>query len=97
MKTHKLKVYNKTPTEGVDNLYPTTPDAFKQPCLHLIVGQRTAGKSYLASKILAQCKQDSTFNEIFMITPSFNSNIAYFGEYVPEANVYEPTKTGFVS
>ena len=81
MKTKKLNVYRQPPKEGVDNLYPTSNDTFKQPSLHLLVGQRTAGKSYLASKILAQCDKDKTFDVIYMITPSFNSNQAYFGAY----------------
>ena len=54
MKTKKLNVYRQPPKNGVDNFYPTSLDTFKQPALHLFVGQRTSGKSYLASKILAQ-------------------------------------------
>ncbi len=92
MKTQKLSVYQKPPREGVDNLYPTSKDTFKQPSLHFLVGQRTAGKSFLASKILSQAQQDKTFDKIYMITPSFNSNVAYFGQYVNESDVFEPTK-----
>lgn len=92
MKTKALQVYHDTPKEGVDNLYPTSKDSFKQPCLHMIVGQRTSGKSYLCSKILAQCARDQCFDIVYMITPSFNSNQAYFGKYVKEENVYQPTK-----
>jgi len=93
MKIEKLNVYDEDPKEGVNNLYHTTQDAFKQPCLQMIVGQRTAGKSYLTSKILAQAKRDKTFDKIYIITPSFNSNKAYFSKYIDETNVYEPTKT----
>jgi hypothetical protein len=53
---------------------------------------RNSGKSYLCSKFLAQAKKDKTFNKIYMITPSFASNRAYFGKYVDEEDVYEPTK-----
>lgn len=91
MKTKKLDVYKVPPKEGVDNLYPTSVECWKQPALHLLVGQRTAGKSYLASKILAQCEKDKTFDVVYMITPSFNSNQAYFGSYVKVENVYDPT------
>jgi len=92
MKVKKLSVYNQLPKEGVENQYPTSKDTFKQPALHMIIGQRTSGKSFLASRTLAQAKADKTFNIIYMITPSFNSNKAYFGEYVDEENVFEPTK-----
>ena len=78
---------------GVDNTYPTPENSFKQPCLQMIVGQRTSGKSYLTSKILAQAKTDKTFDVIYIITPSFNSNKAYFDKYIDEENVFEPTKT----
>jgi hypothetical protein len=91
MKTKQLNVYREPPKEGVNNQYPTSENCWKQPALHLLVGQRTAGKSYLASKILAQCEKDKTFDVIYMITPSFNSNQAYFGSYVQPENVYEPT------
>lgn len=78
---------------GVDNTYPTPDNSFKQPCLQLIVGQRTSGKSHLTSKILAQAHQDKTFDIIYIVTPSFNSNKSYFGKYIDEENVFEPTKT----
>ena len=78
---------------GVDNTYPTPESSFKQPCLQMIVGQRTSGKSYLTSKVLAQAKKDKTFDIIYIVTPSFNSNKAYFGKYIDEENVFEPTRT----
>ena len=78
MKTKALDVYNGAVSACVDNEYSTTKDAFRQPCLQMIVGQRTAGKSYLTSKILAQAKKDKTFDVVYIITPSFNSNKAYF-------------------
>jgi len=92
MKTARLKCYNQDPDTGVNNEYPTPIESFKQPALHMIVGQRTAGKSYLTSKILAQAKKDKTFDRIYIITPSFNSNKSYFGKYINEEDVYEPTR-----
>ena len=92
MKTKLLAVFQKKPTDGVDNLYPTSIDCWKQPSLHLLCGQRTAGKSYLASQILAQCAVDKTFDIYYFITPSFCSNQAYFGSYCLPENIYEPTK-----
>ena len=91
MKVKRVSIYDKDPDQCVNNEYPTSYHAFRQPCLHYIVGQRTAGKSYLASKILAQAKKEKTFDIIYCITPSFNSNQAYFGKYIDEENVYEPT------
>ena len=92
MKKETVNCYNCKINNGVDNLYPTPPTSFKQPCLQMIVGQRTSGKSYLTSKILEQAHRDRTFDVIYIITPSFNSNKAYFEKYIDEENVYEPTK-----
>jgi hypothetical protein len=92
MKTLKLPVYNQDPEKGVSNEYPTSKDAFRQPCLWYISAVRNSGKSYLCSKFLAQAKKDKTFDKVYMITPSFASNRAYFGKYVDEEDVYEPTK-----
>ena len=92
MKLKPLKIYNSKVNTGVNNEYPTPQDAFKQPCLQMIVGQRTSGKSFLTSKILEQADKDKTFDVIYIITPSFNSNKAYFGKYIKEENIYEPTK-----
>ena len=92
MKTLKLPVYNEDPEKGVSNEYPTSKDAFRQPCLWYISAVRNSGKSYLCSKFLAQAKKDKTFDKIYMVTPSFASNKAYFGKYVDEGDVYEPTK-----
>ena len=88
----KSNVYDSVIDQPVNNEYPTPPNSFKQPCLHLIVGQRTSGKSYLASKIIAQANKDKTFDRIYIVTPSFNSNKSYFGKYIDEKDVYEPTK-----
>jgi len=92
MKIEKIDIYNDNPKEGVNNEYPTPKNSFRQPCLQLIVGVRYTGKSYLTSKILAQAKRDKTFNRIYIVTPSFKSNEAYFGEYINEEDVFEPTK-----
>lgn len=92
MKSSLINVYNDKVDSGVDNEYPTSKKTFRQPCLHMLVGQRTAGKSYLASKIISQAQREKTFDRIYMVTPSFNSNKAYFGKYVNEEDVYEPTR-----
>ena len=93
MKLKQLKIYNSKVNTGVNNEYPTPHLSFKQPCLQMIVGQRTSGKSFLTSKILEQADKDKTFDVIYIITPSFNSNKAYFGKYIKEQNVFEPIKS----
>ena len=92
MKTSKLQCYSQDPDCGVDNVYPTPIDSFKQPALHMVVGQRTSDKSFLTSKILAQAKKDQTFDKIYIITPSFNSNKSYFSKYINEEDVQDPTR-----
>ncbi len=92
MKVEKIKIYNDKVDSGVDNEYPTSHYAFRQPFLKMLVGSRTSGKSYLTSKFLAQAHKEKTFDRIYIITPSFNSNKAYFGKYINEEDVFEPTK-----
>lgn len=92
MKVQKIKIYDDKVETGVDNEYPTSHYAFRQPCLQMIVGQRTSGKSFLTSKVLAQAHREKTFDRIYIITPSFNSNKAYFGKYIKEEDVFEPTR-----
>jgi hypothetical protein len=92
MKTKKLPIFTKDPEAGVSNEYPTSKLAFRQPCLWYISAVRNSGKSFLASKFLAQAHKDETFDRIYIITPSFKSNEAYFGKYIKPTDVYEPTK-----
>ena len=92
MNIEKIDIYNDNPKDGVNNEYPTPKNSFRQPCLQMIVGVRNTGKSYLTSKILSQAKKDKTFNRIYIVTPSFKSNEAYFGEYINEEDVFEPTR-----
>jgi len=92
MRTKHLKVFEKTPDSGVNNRYPTTKHAFHEPSLHLVVGTRTSGKSYLCSRLCEQYAKDDVFDRIYMITPSFSSNAAYFGKHVDTKDVFYPTK-----
>ena len=92
MKTKNLPVFTVNPDNGVSNEYNTSKYAFRQPCLWYISAVRNSGKSFLASKFLAQAKKDETFDRIYCITPSFKSNEAYFGKYINVADVYEPTR-----
>ena len=92
MKTSKLQCYSQDPDCGVANEYPTPIDSFKQPVLNLICGVRNTGKSFLTSKMLAQAKKDQTFDRIYIVTPSFNSNKSYFDKYIDEEDVHEPTR-----
>ena len=90
MHTKSLKIYEENPKEGVSNEYPTSHNAFRQPCLQLICGVRNTGKSFLTSKILFQAKKEKTFDRIYIITPSFNSNVAYFGKFIKREDVFDP-------
>jgi len=92
MKVEKINTFNDKVDAGVNNEYPTSKYLFTQPCLQMIVGQRTAGKSNLMSKIVAQYQKEKTFDRIYICTPSFNSNKAYFGKYINEEDIYEPTQ-----
>ena len=92
MRTKKVKVYEDKVKKGVSNEYPTPELSLRQPFLAMCVGVRNSGKSRLCSRIIEQAKTDKTFNSIYIITPSFASNRHYFGQYIPEQNVYEPTK-----
>ena len=71
MKTKTLDVFNGQVNACVNNEYPTSNDAFRQPCLQLVVGMRTSGKSFLTSRMLAQFKKDKTFDVVYLISPSF--------------------------
>lgn len=92
--TKKLSKYGKDtdPVQGVSNAYPTPKDSISQPCLLGVFGLRNSGKSYACSKIVAQCQKDKTFDRIYIVTPTFLSNVAYFGKYINEEDVYEPTR-----
>ena len=92
MKTKILNVYNQHPQQGVSNEYKTSENLFREPCLHMICGVRNSGKSYLASKYLAQCMKEKVFDRVYLISPSFNSNKAYFGKFIKEEDVFPPTK-----
>ena len=94
MKKLKVNLYGKDtePTNGVSNRYKTSKFAFQQPALHYVVGSRGQGKSRLTSKILSQAQKEKTFDVIYLISPSFESNRAYFGKLINENNVFKPTK-----
>ena len=89
-----LKIYNKDPAKGVNNEYSVEKNEFRQPCLQYIASPRFTGKTYLVSKFLkqAQGRKKPTFNIVYIITPSFKSNEAYFKDYIELENVYEPTR-----
>jgi len=94
MKTIKLKSYHTPPSSGVANNYPTNPLSFTTPTIHLIVGPRGSGKSFIASKYLIeeQRRKNPTFDQIYLITPTYESNKKYWQEFVPPENAYYPNK-----
>jgi hypothetical protein len=94
LKIKNLNIFKKDPAEGVDNEYGVEIGEFRQPCLWYIASPRFTGKTYLVSKFLkqAQGRKNKTFNRIYIITPSFKSNEAYFKDYIDECDVFDPTK-----
>ena len=92
--TKKINLYGKDtdPLNGVKNAYDTSYFAFRQPCIHMIVGQRGQGKSHNCSKLISQAQKEKTFDSIYLISPSAKSNEAYFGKFIPDENIYKPTK-----
>jgi len=92
--TKKINVYGRDtdPQSGVSNSYQTSEYAFRQPTIHMLVGQRAAGKSRACSKLISQAQKEKTFDQIYLISPSAKSNEVYFGKFIPEENIYYPTK-----
>lgn len=92
--TKKVSTYGSDtdPVNGVSNSYPTPKGAIKQPCLLGVFGLRNSGKSYAVSKIVNQAQKQKTFDRIYIITPTFLSNVAYFGKFINEEDIFEPTR-----
>ena len=92
--TKKINLYGKDtePTQGVSNEYKTSHYAIRQPCLMYVSAVRNSGKSFCVSKMVSQAQKEKTFDRIYMITPTFQSNKSYFGKMIDEDDVFEPTK-----
>ena len=92
----KLDIYDKKdePRGEVSNRYETSPNAISQPCLMYVSAVRNSGKSFAVSKMVRGLQRERVFDSIKIITPTFNSNKAYFGDLIndPETDVLEPTK-----
>ena len=90
----KIDLYGKDtePHNSVSNSYPTSHYAFRQVCIHMIVGQRGQGKSRLTSKLINQAQKEKIFDDLYLISPSAMSNKEYFGKFIPDENIYKPTK-----
>jgi len=92
--TKKIGLFGRDtePDGGVSNAYKTSHYAFRQVCIHMLVGQRGAGKSRACSKLISQAQKDHTFDDIYLISPSAVSNKEYFSRFIPDENIYKPTK-----
>ena len=92
----KLDIYDKKdePKQGVSNSYETSPNAISQPCLMYVSAVRNSGKSFAVSKMVRGLQREKVFDSVKIITPTFNSNKAYFGDLIkdPELDVLEPTR-----
>lgn len=93
MKTKIIKKFDKPPPKAFNNEYPTSHYQFKNPMLMMVCGVRNSGKGYLTSKIVRDANAENLYDVIYMITPTFQSNKAQFGDLgIEEENVFEPTK-----
>ena len=92
--TKKINLYGKDvePSQGVSNEYKTSHYAIRQPCLMYVSAVRNSGKSFAVSKLVAQAQKEKTFDRIYMITPTFQSNKSYFGKMINEDDVFDPTR-----
>jgi len=92
--TKKINLYGKDtdPSQGVSNEYATSHYAVRQPCLLYCSATRNSGKTHTISKLVSQAQKEKTFDRIYMICPTFQSNKSYFGKMIDEDNVFEPTK-----
>ena len=92
----KLDIYDKKdePRGEVSNRYETSPNAISQPCLMYVSAVRNSGKSFAVSKMVRGLQREKVFDSVKIITPTFNSNKAYFGDLIkdPELDVLEPTR-----
>ena len=94
MKAVPLDRYKKIPGESVDNEYDTSPLSFKAPMVWCITAPRAGGKSWLCSKYLIQEQNQKvpTFDRVYMISPTSNSNASYFGNFVNPEDIHLPTR-----
>ena len=90
----KIDLYGKDvePKSNVANEYPTVHNAIRAPPLMYVSAVRNSGKSFSVSKLLRQSQKDKTYHRVFLISPTFLSNKAYFGDLIKEEDVFEPTK-----
>ena len=94
--TKKIDIYGKNdePKNMVSNDYETSHYAIRQPCLLYASAVRASGKSFSVSKIVRGLQREKVFDRITLITPTFNSNKAYFGDLISniDEDVFEPTR-----
>ena len=90
----KIDLYGKDvePKNSVSNEYPTSHNALRAPPLMYVSAVRNSGKSFSVSKLVRQAQKEKTYNRIYLISPTFLSNVAYFGDLLDREDVFEPTK-----
>tara|TARA_R110002050_G_scaffold296603_1_gene456840 strand:- start:43 stop:1029 length:987 start_codon:yes stop_codon:yes gene_type:complete len=95
-KVKKLDVYGKIdePKNMVSNAYKVGNDQIYQPCMMYVSAVRNSGKSYSVSKMVRGLQREKVFDRVKIITPTFNSNKAYFGDLIKDIaeDVLEPTR-----
>jgi len=93
MKIKKLKEYTSEPKDSIANRYETKKHSFIEPGIKLIIGQRNSGKTHTAVKLLMQCQKENLFDNILLITPTYQSNASFWKQFdIPEENVFYPSR-----
>lgn len=93
MQIKKLKEYNSEPKDSIANRYDTKKHSFIEPGIKLIIGQRNSGKTHTAVKLLMQCQKENLFDNILLITPTYQSNASFWKQFdIPEENVFYPSR-----
>ena len=93
MKIKKLNEYISEPKDSISNRYETKKHSFIEPGIKLLIGQRNSGKTHTAVKLLMQCQKEKLFDNILLITATFDSNAAFWKQFdIPEENIFYPSR-----
>ena len=88
-----INEYSKSPLDSISNAYQTKPNSFLEPGIKILAGTRGSGKSFTASKIMLQAVKDKTFDVIYMITPTYESNLGHWKQFnINAENVFYPSR-----
>jgi len=83
------QTYNLQPVQSIDNRYPTKHYEMRQPTVCAVVGTRGGGKSHAMSRLLLEAKKNNTFDEVFLISPTAQSNAQYWRGLIDPEFMFE--------